>query len=123
MFIGIAVAVVVLVVLISWGNVTGFSIFGSGKYDDFAKCLTDSGAKMYGTYWCPFCQQQKDMFAKSWKHVEYVECSLPNRGGQTAECNAAGIKAYPTWEFADGQRFEGLLNLQQLSQITGCPLE
>jgi len=30
-----------------------------GKYDDFAKCLTQNGVKFYGTYWCPHCNNQK----------------------------------------------------------------
>jgi thiol-disulfide isomerase/thioredoxin len=32
-----------------------------GKYDEFAKCLTDNGAKFYGAFWCPHCQAQKKM--------------------------------------------------------------
>jgi len=37
---------------------------GPGKtdYSEFAKCLTQKGAKMYGTFWCPHCQNQKKEF-------------------------------------------------------------
>ena len=62
------------------------------------------------------------MFGKSWKKVNYIECSLPNNEGQTEECQAAGIQGYPTWEFADGERMTSLLSLEQLSSITNCPL-
>lgn len=94
-----------------------------GRYDDFAKCLTEKGVKMYGAYWCPHCQSQEEMFGGSWKYVTYVECSLPNRGSQNAACSKAGIEGYPTWEFGDGERLEGEVPLQQLSERSGCSLE
>lgn len=33
--------------------------------DDFAKCLTEKGAKMYGTSWCGHCKNQKALFGDS----------------------------------------------------------
>ncbi len=94
-----------------------------GQYDDFAKCLTEKGVKMYGAYWCPHCQSQEKMFGGSWKYVDYIECSLPNRGGQTAACSKAGIEGYPTWELGNGERIEGEVPLRQLSERSGCSLE
>jgi hypothetical protein len=103
-----------------------FWIFSSstatGKYDTFAQCLTEKGAKMYGAYWCPHCLDQKKSFGKSFEKVNYIECSLPNRAGQNQECNNAGIQSYPTWEFSGGERLGGNLPLLQLSEKTGCPL-
>ena len=93
------------------------------EYDNFAKCLTEKGAKIYGAYWCPHCNDQKALFSKSWKHVNYIECSLPNRRGQTQICIQAGINGYPTWEFQDGTREEGKLSFEELGQHTGCVLE
>jgi hypothetical protein len=95
---------------------------GTDKYNAFADCLTDEGAKMFGAYWCPHCQEQKKEFSNSWNRVDYIECSLPNRGGQTELCNRAGIQGYPTWEFADGSRESGRLSMEKLSQKTGCDL-
>ena len=40
-----------------------------GPYDDFAQCLTENDAKMYGAFWCPHCKEQKAMFGSSWKYV------------------------------------------------------
>ncbi|MBI2141292.1 hypothetical protein HYU16_02605 [Candidatus Woesearchaeota archaeon] len=93
-----------------------------GKYDDFAKCLTENGVKMYGAYWCPHCQNQEEMFGSSWKYVNYVECSLPNRAGQTQVCSEAGIKGYPTWEFSDKSRVGGEMTFGQLADKSGCSL-
>ncbi len=93
-----------------------------GKYDDFAKCLTEKGVVMYGAYWCPHCKNQEELFGNSWELVNYVECSLPNRAGQTQVCSSAGIKGYPTWEFSDGSRAEGELSMRQLSEKGNCSL-
>ncbi|MBI2675280.1 MAG: hypothetical protein HYX24_02385 [Candidatus Aenigmarchaeota archaeon] len=92
-----------------------------GKYDSFAKCLTDSGAKMYGAFWCPHCEEQKKMFSTSWSKVNYIECSNADRT-QTEVCKQARITGYPTWEFRDGKRAEGLLTFEKLSQMSGCSL-
>ncbi len=120
----LVVGIIIAVILVGliWFNISGNTIKSSGKYDNFAKCLTDSGVKMYGAYWCPHCNNQKQMFGDSWQYVDYIECSLPNRAGQTQVCNQAGIKAYPTWEFQDGKRVEGELTFQQLSQYSNCQL-
>jgi len=93
-----------------------------GKYDEFAKCLSENGVTMYGAYWCPHCNAQKQMFGNSWSQVNYVECSLPNKAGQTQVCTESGIKSYPTWEFQDGLRIEGEMPLEKISSLSGCNL-
>ena len=95
----------------------------SKNYDDFAQCLSDKGAKMYGAYWCQYCQTQESMFGNSFEFVNYVECSLPNAAGETESCRQANIESYPTWEFADGKRIEGVIEFKELARITGCSLE
>lgn len=112
----------IAVVLIASCTATTGNVIKSSKYDNFANCLTNSGVKMYGAYWCPHCNSQKEMFGESWQYINYIECSLPNRAGQTQVCSEAGVEAYPTWEFT-GQRMEGELTLEKLSQLSGCPLE
>src|SRR5262249_12706256 len=60
--------------------------------------LSQSGAKMYGAYWCPHCLQQKSYFGASASRLPYIECTPNGQGGpQSAECKAAGIQSYPTW--------------------------
>jgi len=113
---------IVIVAVIIVAGVFAFSSFGSssdGNYDNFAMCLTDAGAKMYGAFWCPHCDSQKKEFGASFEHVNYIECSNPDKS-QNAECNAAGIESYPTWEFANGQRVNGVIGLNQLGALTGC---
>lgn len=71
------------------------------NYDNFAKCLTEKGVKMYGAYWCSHCQNQKKAFGDSFKYVTYIECADPNSQGQLEVCTKAGITGYPTWEFSE----------------------
>ena len=100
-----------------------FSFIGISpdKYENFAKCMTQSGAKMYGAYWCTHCSEQKALFGASWKNINYIECSLPNKAGQTQECISAGIESYPTWEIG-GKRFSGAKSPESLSELSGCPI-
>ncbi len=91
-----------------------------GEYDAFAQCLSDANATFYGAYWCGHCKEQKDVFGKSFKYLNSVECSLPNNAGQTQECTDAGIRGYPTWKFADGSEHLGPASFDVLSAKTGC---
>lgn len=120
-----------------------------GKYDDFASCITNSGAKFYGAYWCPHCQAQKAEFGKSAKKLPYIECELstkekkvaqsqidqavkdgkltadqdPNSIGiytRTQACTTNNIESYPTWIFADGSRVTGEQSFAELAAKTGC---
>ena len=94
----------------------------ANKLDVFAKCLTAKKTKMYGLFWCPHCADQKEIFGSAFQYVNYVECGVPGTRGETEECKAAGVKHFPTWEFADKTRKEAVLQLDQLSKQTGCPV-
>ncbi len=95
------------------------------KYDDFAKCLTVRGAKMYGAFWCPHCTAQKELFGSSFQYVNYQECTVGGKAGTYAQvCRDADIKGYPTWKFSDGTEMTEKLELffGKLSEKTGCIL-
>jgi hypothetical protein len=93
------------------------------KYDSFAHCLASKNAKMYGLYWCPHCADQKKMFGASFRNVPYVECAIKDKPGELAPaCKAAGVKLFPSWQFAGEQPREGVLSLAALSDKTGCSL-
>lgn len=95
---------------------------GPGKYDQFAQCITDKGAKFYGAFWCPHCQAQKKLFGKSAKLLPYIECSTADGSDQVQMCKDEKIEGYPTWVFADGTRASGEQSFEQLAEKTGCAL-
>src|SRR5690348_17607938 len=85
----------------------------------FARCLSARQAKMYGAYWCPHCAEQKEMFGGAFQYVSYVECGVVGSREEAPHCVQAGIKHFPTWQFADGERHEGAQALQALGEKTG----
>lgn len=85
------------------------------KITEFAKCLADKNAVMYGAYWCPHCQNQKRLFGNSFEYVKYVECTE-----EIKLCEEKGIKGYPTWIFENGERVEGQMSFSQLADKTLC---
>ncbi|MBI4086728.1 hypothetical protein HY416_01965 [Candidatus Kaiserbacteria bacterium] len=103
----------------------GYGIWNStqpGKYDGFAQCLKDKNVIFYGAFWCPHCQEQKAMFGRSKDKLPYTECSTPDGKSQLAVCKDAGVKGYPTWVFADGERLSGPQSLSALAEKSGCEL-
>ncbi|HYA25976.1 MAG TPA: hypothetical protein VEF05_17575 [Terriglobales bacterium] len=94
----------------------------SSRLNAFAQCLGTKGAKMYGAFWCPHCESQKELFGSSFQYAPYVECGVKGSRTPAQVCVDAGIKHYPTWVFADGARVEGEHPLEFLSQETGCRL-
>jgi hypothetical protein len=94
----------------------------TSRLDAFAKCLTAKQAKMYGAFWCPHCDEQKEKFGSSFQYAPYIECGIKGSQGIASVCTQAGIKRFPTWIFADGTRVEGEHELEFLGEETGCSL-
>ncbi|HLG24190.1 MAG TPA: hypothetical protein VI564_04660 [Candidatus Nanoarchaeia archaeon] len=106
-----AVLVVAGILLFAIIAYSAYSYFSPGPYDNFAKCLSEKGAVMYGAMgWCKFTQGQKAMFGKSFKNLNYKEhTELP------------GIKKTPTWVI-NGVWYENAQSFDKLSAITGCKI-
>ena len=88
-----------------------------GEYDAFAQCLTEKGIAMYGTDWCEYCQNQKEIFGKSFEYVIYINCDKSKFA-----CNDADVTGYPTWVIND-KSYSGIQPLYKLAQLSGCGLE
>lgn len=116
--------------LLKWGGVVALLAaayvagwyYKNHKYDTFAKCLGAHQAKMYGLYWCPHCQDQKEMFGESFHYVHYVECAIKGSREMAPECKIAGVTLFPSWQFGADPPKEGVLSLEALSDKTGCSL-
>ena len=81
--------------------------------------LEESGAKFYGAYWCPRCQEQKELFEASAKRLPYVECKPGGPSGpETVSCAAKDIDNYPTW-IIDGRRYVGVRDPKALATHSG----
>lgn len=84
-----------------------------------AKHLKKIGAKLYGTYWCPYCNQQKVLFGEeAFSQINYIECDPRGKNARPALCRQAKIQGFPTWEIK-GKFYSGLQTLQELSELSG----
>ena len=114
-------AALVVVGLIAFAATNSASESAASPYNEFAQCLTDNGVTMYGAWWCPHCENQKDLFGSAFDNVTYIECSTAART-MNQTCRDAGIEGYPTWEFGDGLRASGEQSLETLAAKSGCEL-
>lgn len=89
----------------------------TNQYDEFAKCITEKGWKVFTLDTCPHCSNQKARFGTSIQYIEVIEC----RKNQSL-CIQEGIVSVPTWKGPDGKTFVGDQPLQNLAGITGCSL-
>lgn len=81
--------------------------------------LEESGAKFYGAYWCPHCQEQKALFEASADRLPFVECKPGGPSGpETVTCASKNIDNYPTWIIGD-HRYVGVLNPKTLARHSG----
>jgi uncharacterized membrane protein len=85
-----------------------------------AKHLSDTGAKMYGAFWCSHCIEQKETFGAG-AQIPYVEC-FPDgweRGTPvTQACDLAKVEGFPTWVI-NGKKLEGEQTLEKLAELSG----
>ena len=86
-----------------------------GQYDEFTKCLTEKGIKMYGNDACQYTTKQRNMFGNSELYLNYIKCT----GG--VECDIKKVKITPTWEI-NGTMLEGVQSFEKLSELSGCKL-
>ncbi|MCP4646479.1 MAG: thioredoxin family protein [bacterium] len=84
---------------------------------EFATCVTESGAVLYGTDWCSHCKDQKALFGEHFEKVKFVDCD-----DSSDLCSLAEIEAYPTW-IIDGEKHLGTKSLENLGTLTGCEVE
>jgi|TARA_Y100000310_G_scaffold146788_1_gene146096 hypothetical protein len=104
------VSIVSVVFVLIVGGI-GFSYINSlnpTPLDDFAQCLTDKGAVMYGASWCKYTDAQKAMFGNSIRLIDYRDFT------ENPE-----VKITPTW-FVDKQKYENVQSFDRLAAVTGC---
>lgn len=84
-----------------------------------AQHLKQTGAKMYGAFTCPHCQNQKGLFGKqAADQLNYIECHPQGKNAQPDLCTSAGIQGFPTWEIG-GKLYQGEKTLKELADLSG----
>ncbi|MEK6949145.1 MAG: hypothetical protein AABX34_02915 [Nanoarchaeota archaeon] len=101
----------VLLILAGIGIGVGFANSNKpGPVDDFAKCLTEKGAIMYGAPLCRYTAAQKAMFGNSMKLIDYRDFTEdPN------------VEITPTW-LINGAYYQNVQDFDRLASLTGCKI-
>lgn len=69
-----------------------------------AKKLGNDKVTMYGTYWCPHCARQKELFGKeAFQYINYVECAPKGYRANPRACLTEKVDGYPTWVVPNGK--------------------
>ncbi len=92
--------------------------------DVLAKCLNENGVKMYSSFLCGHCKEQKDLFGNSFNFIEEIECHPDGPNSRFELCQAKEITGTPTWIMEkDGKEFKrnvGFMPLEELKAWAGC---
>ena len=84
----------------------------------FAKYLTEKNIIMYSAYWCPHCNDQKQLFGKkAVDELTIIECAKDGKNNQFELCQEKDIEGYPSWEI-NNQIFSGTRSLSELAKMT-----
>lgn len=86
--------------------------------EQLAEHLTAQNAVMYGAFWCPYCEEQKELFGRAVKDLPYVECDPEGENAQPQLCRDKDIAGYPTWEI-NGEFYQGAQSLEELARLSG----
>ena len=85
---------------------------------NFAKYLNDNNVVMYSAYWCPHCNDQKQLFGKkAAEELLIVECAKDGKNNQYKLCQEKGIEGFPSWEI-NNQIYSGTMSLNELAKMT-----
>ncbi len=85
---------------------------------NFAKYLSDNNIVMYSAYWCPHCNDQKQLFGKeAVEELIIVECAKDGKNNKYKLCQNKGIEGFPSWEI-NNQIYTGSMSLNELAEMT-----
>lgn len=83
-----------------------------------ASHLKQIDAKFYGTYWCGYCNKQKELFGQqAMSQINYIECDPQGKNSRPDLCQKANIEGFPTWEIK-GQQYRGVQSLEELAALS-----
>lgn len=84
-----------------------------------AKCLTQKGWTMYGSFTCSACIAQKKLFGEeAFAHIEEIECNPHAPNTKVEVCIKKKIRITPTWVLEqEGQESIRIAKYQLLEDL------
>ena len=96
-------------------------------YTELAKCITEKGVNMYGSFKCGICAKTRTMFGDAFQHINEIECHPQGDDSKWELCQEKEISGTPTWilepEEKELKRQTGFLSIDNLKEFSGCNLE
>lgn len=84
-----------------------------------AEHLSSIDAKVFVSYTCPHCYEQKQLFGQEASSIlNTIECHPDGENAQPQLCEAAGIRGVPSWEIK-GELYPGVQPLERLAELSG----
>lgn len=119
-----------LIALVIVVNLIPLILFNLGSvredHSELAKCLTNNGVYMYGSFRCGVCAKTRAMFGDAFQYINEIECHPQGKNSQTELCLRKNIEGTPTWILEpDGiemKRHTGFLSTEELAEFGGCPV-
>ena len=106
----ISIVSIVFVLIVGGISFSYINTLKPGALDDFAQCLTEKGAIMYGATSCQYSHAQQGMFGNSKKYLDIRNFNEdPN------------VRTTPTW-LINGEYYPNVQTFDRLASLTGCGL-
>lgn len=95
---------------------------------ELAKCLTQKGWIMYGSFTCSACIASKKLFGEeAFAHIKEIECNPHAPNTKVELCIEKKIRDTPTWILEkDGQEIMRIAEYQMLEDLaknSGCEFQ
>lgn len=92
-------------------NSTGYAIFSDDR-SELASCLATKDVKFYVSATCPACEEQKQIFGKSFDKISQVTC-------KSDRSNCGQVEIVPAWKI-DNTFYYGVKSMDELKAISSC---
>jgi len=112
------VIILILISIVFW-SLSGYFVKNEDNVtnlDKFAKCLSGKST-LYVSTGCPHCASQKELFGSSVEYLNIIDCRVTQQ-----PCIDNNIQYVPTWVINGENKGSGVKTLDELANLTGCPL-
>jgi uncharacterized membrane protein len=93
-------------------------------HSEVAKCITNKGVNMYGSFRCGVCAKTRNMFGDAFEFINEIECHPQGENARTEYCLEKNVKGTPTWILepngVEEKRFEGFMTIEEMREFSGC---
>tara|TARA_Y100000310_G_scaffold341650_2_gene441504 strand:- start:181 stop:1023 length:843 start_codon:yes stop_codon:yes gene_type:complete len=101
--------------------------FPGGEQEDhtqLAKCITERGVNMYGSFRCGVCAKTRALFGDAFQYINEIECHPQGEDSQWELCQEKALEGTPTWILEPNgeeiKRETGFLSIEELKEFSGC---